>query len=53
MKTTQHEQEEVMAVATLKGSCFCGAVEIEAIGALPGLAFKPVMHLNYAEAVGR
>jgi hypothetical protein len=128
MNATQLEQEEVMAVATLKGSCFCGAVEIEVVGAplemgychcqscraysgspfnafalwqthnvrvtkgaelvgsfnktgmsdrhfcrkcgghlisrhpdlgltdvaagaLPGLAFKPVVHLNYAEAV--
>ena len=33
MKTTQREQDEVMAVATLKGTCFCGAVEFETIGA--------------------
>jgi hypothetical protein len=33
MKTTLREQDEVMAVATLKGSCFCGAVEFETIGA--------------------
>jgi hypothetical protein len=128
MNTTPREQDEVMAVATLKGTCFCGAVEFEThgaplemgychcascrsysgapfgafalwqthnvritkgeehvgrfnksgmsdrhfcrrcgghlitrhpdlgltdvgAGALPGLAFKPVVHLNYAEAV--